>query len=216
MNSLDIALLVVMLFFLIRGIFRGFIKEMTGVAGVIAGFVLANRYYPVAADAIKPFLLNEAYRDAIGFLIIFLVVFIVVGLVGLLLDLIIKLALSKTADGLLGGFIGVVKGVVLSAVVLMTATAFIGPHSPFFSQSQMWPYVQPLSQGLKRLVPEDLQTALNQRIKTIKSLQAQTDDGPEEPSLKIPEPPPWEPVAPPEDGVEPPPPAWPGENESNS
>ena len=46
MNGLDIALIVILFFFFLRGIFRGFIKEIMGIVGLVVGFYLAMKYYP--------------------------------------------------------------------------------------------------------------------------------------------------------------------------
>lgn len=164
MNSLDIALGVFLLFFLIRGIFRGFIKETTSIVAVAVGFILASKYYILAAEAIKPFIHDPDYRQVIGFLIVFLGSFIVVGLLGLLLDWLFKLTLSRFTNSVLGGIIAIIKGVLLSSVVLMTASAFIGPQSTFFQKSVSWPYMSRISVALKDLVPEGLKKSMERGL----------------------------------------------------
>ena len=75
MNGLDIALLVVLIFFFLRGIFRGFVKEIVGVLALVVGFVIASSYYAALGDALKPLIQQLDYRNTIGFEILFLVAF---------------------------------------------------------------------------------------------------------------------------------------------
>ncbi len=86
MNGLDIALVVVLFFFFVRGIFRGFVKEVAGIVGLVLGFLLASSYHATGARYLEPVLHNASYRQAISFLIIFVLVFFIVGLLGLLVD----------------------------------------------------------------------------------------------------------------------------------
>ena len=43
MNILDILIAVIVGFCLVRGIFRGIIKELTSIVGVVAGFFASNQ-----------------------------------------------------------------------------------------------------------------------------------------------------------------------------
>jgi len=56
MNLLDIIILVVMIFLIVRGIFRGFFMEIASLAGVILGILLGLHYYPQATEILKPHL----------------------------------------------------------------------------------------------------------------------------------------------------------------
>lgn len=205
MNGLDIALLVILFFFFLRGIFRGFIKEITGIIGLVGGFMLASSYYPVMADQLKPFIQNLAYRQAIGFEIIFLVAFFLISLIGLLLDKLIKLSVSAVANGLMGAVIGLIKGIVLAAVVLMATTAFIRPNTPFFKDSITWPYMKAVTESLKEMVPPELKESLEQKAElltdAVKPKLPDITGGDDQEA-------PWKKVSP-ESGDETPPPAWP-------
>lgn len=202
MNGLDIALFVVLFFFFVRGIFRGFVKEFTSIVGVAAGFLLASRFYPAAADALKPVVQNAAYRQALGFQVMFLGIFFLVSLLGVVMDRLIKLTITNVANSLAGAALATAKGLVISAVVLMAATAFITPDSKFFKESASWPYMRTFSQKLKEYVPDDLQKALKDKTNILPpGLKPGTTT------------PPKDGAAPPSTtggAVVPPPPAWPG------
>ena len=207
MNGLDIALIVILIFFFLRGIFRGFVKEITGIIGLFAGFFLASTYYPAMGDTLKPFIQNQAYRSIIGFEIVFLVAYFLVSLLGMLFDKLIKLSVSNVANGLLGAVIGLVKGVVLAAVVLMATTAFIRADTPFFKDSVSWPYLRVVSDSLAENLPDKLKESLKYKANQLpESLKIKVPDlpVPKEGDEKAP---PWKKVEPDSDA---PPPAWPG------
>ena len=207
MNGLDIAFLVVLLFFLIRGIFRGFIKEMTSIAAMIAAFMVAVHYYPTVTDTLKPFVQNLAYRQTLSFLAIFMVLFILVGLLGLVLDKLFKLTLHKAVNASLGAVVALLKGIVLSAVVLMTATTFVGPDSSFFQKSVSWPYLKYLTNSIRELTPPELKEAMEHKVEQLPdSLKPAVPSLPEGTGE---EPPPWKPI-PGQPSQPSQPPAWPG------
>jgi len=203
MNGLDIALVVVLLYFFLRGIFRGFIREITGVIGLVAGFALAGVYFPVVARALQPFIHNTEYRKTIGFLALYLAIFMVISLLGLILDKMVKLTLASFTNNLLGAITGLVKGLALSIVVLMVTTVFIRQDTSFYRDSVTWPYLKVFSDQIKELAPKDLKDALEKKSDLLPDdLKIPSDD---ESTM---EPPPWKPVAPTSDETGQP--AWPG------
>ena len=211
MNGLDIALAVVLLFFLLRGIFRGFIKEIISIVGLVVAFVVSAEMYEFASQYIKPFIQNPAYRHTLGFLTMFMVIFIVIGLLGFVVDKLLQMKISKWTDGFLGAILGVIKGGLLSAVILMGATAFINQDSSFYKDSKAWPYMRIVTNSLREMIPEELQKAFNHKLETITPGPPPADLGaPSTPETT----PPWKPVDP-ETG-QPPAPAWPDTSESGS
>jgi membrane protein required for colicin V production len=209
MNGLDIALAVVVLFFVLRGIFRGFIKEISSILAMVASFFLSSRYFPALSETLRPFIQNDAYRDTLAFLCLFLGVFIILSVLGLIVDKLFKLAVSNVINGILGALTAAVKGLLLCGVVLMGITAFISQDSPFFSQSAAWPYMKGFSLGLKELVPQELKTAIENKKRT---LTQQIKPAVPNLSDKMDEPPPWKPVPQPlpaDKESSPPQPAWP-------
>jgi len=193
MNGLDIALVVVLFFFFVRGIFRGFVKEVAGIVGLVLGFLLASSYHATGARYLEPVLHNASYRQAISFLIIFVLVFFIVGLLGLLVDKLVKLTVSNVANGLLGAVVALVKGLVLAAVVLMVISAFLGPETPFFKESATWPYMRRLSVQIREWVPADLRQALEYKSGLLPDElpllpPADGKDSPWKPALPAPDP----------------------------
>ena len=55
MNLLDMMILAVMLFLLIRGVMRGFFREIGSLAGVILGIWLGNVFQPQMTGILRPY-----------------------------------------------------------------------------------------------------------------------------------------------------------------
>jgi len=206
MNGLDIALLVVLFFFFIRGIFRGFVKEVTSTAALILGLVLASSYYPYLAKYLESFRQLTGYREVVAFLVLFFVIFFLISLLGILVDKVIKVAVSNVTNGLLGALVALIKGVLMAAVVLMVATTFIRPDTPLFNDSAAWPYLKMVARTVKEFVPQELQQALENKSGLIPgNIKDILPEGRSPNQKEIPE---WKPVKPESDRENSP--AWPG------
>ena len=75
MNALDITICIIGGFCLVRGLFRGIIKEVTSIVGVFVGFYGAYSYYPLLARWLSQIISDKSYLYIISFLIAFSVVF---------------------------------------------------------------------------------------------------------------------------------------------
>ncbi|MCP3873660.1 MAG: CvpA family protein, partial [Desulfobacteraceae bacterium] len=67
MNVFDIAIIVIISFCLIRGLFKGLIGEISGIVGVVAGFYGAYTYYPMVTAYGEKWIENPAFRNLIAF-----------------------------------------------------------------------------------------------------------------------------------------------------
>ena len=74
MNLLDGVLIVILGYCLIRGIFRGLIKEVSAIIGVLGGYYAAYTFYPSVARLLSQWISNSGYLNIISFLLIFLTV----------------------------------------------------------------------------------------------------------------------------------------------
>lgn len=82
MNGLDWFLLAVGIFCLVRGLLRGAISQLFGIAGVIGGFLLAAHSYESLARQLSALFPGLPGAAAIGFLVIFLLTWFCVGVTG--------------------------------------------------------------------------------------------------------------------------------------
>jgi membrane protein required for colicin V production len=119
MNGIDIAILVILCGFLLKGLLRGLFKEVCSLAGLFVGAFLAFRYHGPLADALLEQVdLPTQIAVAITFTVLFLATMIFFLVLGYLLSRFVKLLFLGGFNRLIGGVFGLSQGVLLLAVVL--------------------------------------------------------------------------------------------------
>lgn len=119
MNGLDIAILVVLAGFLIKGALRGLLKEVCSLVGLFLGAFLAFRYHgPLAEVLLEQVDITSEIAVAIAFTMLFLATIIFFMALGYLLSRAVKLIFLGGFNRLIGGLFGICQGVLLLAVVL--------------------------------------------------------------------------------------------------
>jgi membrane protein required for colicin V production len=169
MNILDIVILVILGFCLVRGIFRGIIKELTSIVGVFVGFFVAYNFYPLVARLIsRLFTMNQAYLNIVSFFLAFTILFLAVGLVGVILKHVFKVVALGWADRLLGATFGLVKAVLIVSVLLVPLTAFLPQKSSIIKDSLLAPYATTISQVMVTVVPQEMKEKFGDNINALK------------------------------------------------
>ena len=168
MNPLDIIIIVILAFALIRGIFRGLVKELSSIVGVIAGFYAAYSYYPLIADYLTGWISNSGYRNILAFLIIFCSVLIIVGILGLLIKYVLKIASLGWFDRTCGAIFGLIKGVLIVSVVILMLTTFLPKGAPFIRNSILSPHVMLISEKMIKMVPPEMKKEFFDKFKELK------------------------------------------------
>ena len=157
MNTLDIAFLVVIAFFTLRGLYRGLLIEVASLVGVVLGFFLANRYYLDVASLTKEFIVSQGWAETISYLLIFVACVVLVTLLAKLLKTLLAVALTAWLDHLVGCLVGLAKGAVICCIVLLVLkVSFNEPYPSFLADSQLRPYLDQVSDFLKQFLPEEL------------------------------------------------------------
>lgn len=133
MNSFDIVVLVVLGFFTILGIWKGFFREVLGLVGVIGGFVVAMvAFGPVSIIlAEKVPAIPATVWPILSFLLLFIATYLLSRLLAGLLSKISQAVKLGWLNRLLGGCFGALKGAVLVSLLLMLLGFF--PMQGFLS-----------------------------------------------------------------------------------
>ena len=119
MNGIDIAIIVILCGFLLKGLLRGLLKEVCSLAGLFIGAFLAFRYHGPLADALLQRVdLPTEIAVAITFTVLFLAAMTFFLVLGFLLSRFVKLLFLGGFNRLIGGVFGLSQGVLLLAVVL--------------------------------------------------------------------------------------------------
>lgn len=171
-NGLDIALLVVLGYFFIRGAFRGVVKEVVAVLGLFVAFWVASVYWPLGSEHLKTIFGLPGQRGIISFIVIFIVVYFLISIISIFVDKVVKMTISPVVSSLLGAVAGLIKGILVCGIILAGAENFLRPTEKFFTSSALWPYMKPVTEQAKAWMPEGLRNILN-----IKQLPPRSSSG---------------------------------------
>jgi membrane protein required for colicin V production len=139
MNIADWAILGVVLVSTLVAASEGFFHQAFGIAGLIAGYLLAAWQYHRLAERFEPHLKSPWLGEIAAFVIIFIAVVIVAGIAGRIVRWAMKEAGLSLFDRLLGALLGAVKGALFVSIILMGMTAFT-PTSKWLDGSELAPY----------------------------------------------------------------------------
>ena len=168
MNFLDILIVIILSYCLIRGIFRGLVKELSSIIGVLGGFYAAYTYYPLVARPFSRWISNTSYLNILSFLIIFCVIFLTISLLGVLIRYLLKVAFLGWFDRICGAGFGIVKGVLIAAVILIALTAFLPKGAPVVKDSLLSPHVTLIAEKMAAVVSDNMKHKFGAKIKALK------------------------------------------------
>ncbi len=151
-NYIDIAILCILAFFSLRGLFRGFVNELAGVLALIGGLWLAHHYYISTAEYLV-FIENSTVRYTTAYVGIFILTAIAVRILAYIIHTILSLTLMSWADKVTGLLLGCIKGLILCALIIFVLEIFLGNQSPIFTDSLILPYIQNIIERLYNYLP---------------------------------------------------------------
>ena len=141
MNILDIFILCTMVFFLVKGIFRGFLREIASLAGVVLGIVLGSRFQPQVTDLLKAHVPDSHYLPVVSFVLIFALVLVAANLLGYSLSRLFRKVFLGWVDRGLGVGLALTKGVILTYLIIVLLTFFLPAKAPLVANSRLAPLI---------------------------------------------------------------------------
>ncbi len=168
MNPFDMAIVVILGYCVIRGIFRGLIKEVFSAIGVVAGFYVAYVYHETVSLILSEWITAPAYIHIISFVLLFCMVFLIITVIGLLLRFIVKIALLGVLDRILGAVFGALKAIVIVSLIYLLLSTFLpqGGRSMVL-KSKLAPQVHAIGKGIVRVIPESTRDTFNKNLEKL-------------------------------------------------
>ncbi len=164
MNSLDLVLLLIIGISLLISTFRGAVREIFSLGGVIAGFVLASRYYEKTSLGVLRLTSYPEINNIISFLLIFIFSAAIISFIGGLLSHAVNKSGYKVLNTLLGAFVGAIKGVLIVSLILYALLVFFPTDSAMFTKSKTFPYAVKLSKLISPIGPKFFRDELNKKL----------------------------------------------------
>jgi membrane protein required for colicin V production len=164
MNVLDYIILGLLVFFVVKGLLRGFFREISSLAGILFGIWISSRYYPQMAGSLRAYIPLETSLSLISFFLLFILVVILFNLAGFLLHHLFKKLLIGWLDRGLGFGLALIKGIIISYLLIVLLIFFIPSKSPLIAKSTTARIVIVTYQSMSRLISPDLYQTLKKRI----------------------------------------------------
>ena len=168
MNLFDMLAVVILAFCVIRGVFRGLVKEISSIIGVLGGFYAAYTYYTVPAGLLSRWISDSAHVNIVSFLLVFCTVFLWISMLGVVIKHLLNIAFLGWVDRICGSAFGLLKGVLLVSVLLIIFTAFLPMGAPFVKDSVLAPHLSLVSEKMAKVVSRDMKQQFAENIEELK------------------------------------------------
>jgi len=149
----DWLLVAVLIASIVIGIFRGFVREVFGLATWIIAIAAAVLLAQPMALVLEPHIAVPSLRVAAAYGIVFFVTLLVGALVTHLVALLVRKSPLSGVDRTVGGGFGLVRGVLLALVFVWLAGMTPVRQDPWWQQSLLIGRLAGIAEGLDRLVP---------------------------------------------------------------
>ena len=147
MTALDIAIIAVAALSTLFGLVRGLVREVIGLVGLAAAFVLAALFGPSLGVAIG--FLPEMPARLAGYAGVFFLTLVAAALLGRLLTALVEAAQLSIPNRLLGGLFGLTRGVAFILAIFVGLILFAPGSSRWVEGSRLgtlaWDYARPLA-----------------------------------------------------------------------
>ncbi len=168
LTGYDFAIIGLLLLFTARGLWVGFLRQITTLVALFVGFVIAGQYH----DKLFPFLrgLTENPHAVFwaSYAIIFAITYVVTMLFGKGLAKVVELTIAGWFDKLLGGALGIVKAGILVVLLNMLLSGVLAPENKMLRDCQLCPLVEQATEFCRGLIKDDtLRKLLSQKKSAI-------------------------------------------------
>ena len=168
MNPFDILIIVILGYCLVRGLFRGLVKEISSIIGVFGGFYAAYSYYDLVAKWLSRAISNISYLHILSFLIIFCFVLITINILGIVIKYLLDIAFLGWVDRIFGFIFGLSKGVLIVSILFIILTTFLPKGAPIIKNSLLAPHVIWVSENMAKVISKEMKQEFSDKLGELK------------------------------------------------
>lgn len=164
----DFVVIGILLFFLGRGIWVGFLRQITGLLALYLGYFAASKYH----DRLFPFLREISANETVVFLItyfvLFIAAFLAVMLIGKILQYGIKVTFTQLFDRILGGMVGLAQGAIGVVILHLVLSTLLAPESQLIRKCATCSVVDDVADFTRQVISDpQLRESLKQQTPAI-------------------------------------------------
>jgi membrane protein required for colicin V production len=175
MNHLDIIVLTIIGALFAFGLWKGLIKQLFSLAGILVGYVAALEFYEQSALYFSG--LDENVAKITGFILIFVICIILSSIIAAVVGKIVKFAELSWLNRVAGGLLGFVKGFLITGIIVLVLVAFLPSESRLLRNSVMLPYMMTAAEMAEEFIPENIMNDFMKKLEELKTYWIQKELG---------------------------------------
>lgn len=175
MTIFDLSLFLILIGFVINGLFKGLIKMLGSIVGFFAAVFVAGHFHEPFYNWFSQYISgNENFLKIFSFIIIFVIISKLCFLAFKLIEKVFKIAAfipgTKLINNLLGGVFGLILGVLISSLAVFILSSYLdigGSMSNLINNSLVAPSLLEAANVYIPLLPDAFKTineVINERI----------------------------------------------------
>lgn len=165
MDIADIIFLIIALFFVIRGFFKGFVSEFMSMAALICGIASGIMLHPYVSPFLDNYIKSATWRPLVAFLILFIGTYIIVKIVEIFLHNIVDSIQLNSLDRTLGLVWGALEAAVIILLIVFLIYNFdFQAGITFLKKSQVAEYAKDFLKSLNLEHFKDLPVVRNMHV----------------------------------------------------
>ena len=175
LNTLDWVIVVFAVFCLIRGVMRGAVSQVFGIAGLLAGFALASNFYEGVALKLAQTFPQLPAAQAVSFGTLFFLSWLCIAIGGFWVSRLVWLSGLAFWDRAWGGILGAGKAFLFTVVLVSFLTMMVSTQNSLLKDSLVAPFALEAAQWLMRVAPENLRSLLEKKGAEMKRFRLDED-----------------------------------------
>lgn len=154
-STLDWIIAAILLFFLLRGLCIGFVRQLAATAALAGSWWAAGEYASQVTPYVKGFIDQPGMIFFASFGILFLFSALILTLIGQLLYKMLEVSLMGWADRLTGSLLGIARGALVAVLLYLPVTALLPAAHPLFAKSLTVPYLNQGADMIRQFIRDE-------------------------------------------------------------
>jgi len=153
-TAFDVLALLIFVAFLVRGVWVGFIRQISSLIAMIGGFALAGYFDSEFYRLILPYIDNSHTAFLITYIVLFIAFFFLIKLAGLGLKKVMDVSLTTWFDRTVGGLFGIAKGIFFVSLLFVVTTSFMSGSNNYLKKSISYPFLSSSSKAILTFIQD--------------------------------------------------------------
>ncbi len=154
MPIIDILIAIVLIFSVIVGVVRGFVKEAISITALLLAIWAALNLGPGVGEISESWLSSKELQTWFGRILVFVLILAIGGLIGWGLAKLVRLSVLSGIDRLIGGFFGAAPGVLFVALFILAAEFAEFDNDSWWTKSKLLPHFEVVAEWIMVMAPQ--------------------------------------------------------------